>query len=226
MLMDKKLFPAAVALALLAPLATARAGTNNFGGNFCTSGLSLNFCGSVTVSATANSNGGTDVTFQVANTTSGSPMAVFTAVGINNAGFITSGATYSGLTVTQNGNSYSGWTIGSGPVGAFFVNALASTGEDLTNSISSACGPSTTRIDTCGAANPVTISFHTSDNFTDVSGASLYITAAVDNGTCVAGPGPGCAATTTTPEPATLALFATGLMGLAPAARWRRRRDS
>jgi PEP-CTERM motif-containing protein len=226
----KKLFlpAAAVAFALLAPLGTARADSHTY--DFCSTSVSLNFCGSVTVTATAAESGGTDISFTVVNTTATTPTAVFTAIGINNSA-LSNTATYSGLTVKQGAATFTGWEVGMGFVtgddGTVAVSALSSTLQNgLENSISPACSGSNPRIYTCGIggpANPVTISFHTTDSGVSVDDGStdLYVNAAAERGACVAG-----CETTTTPEPATLALFATGLLGMGgPISRFRRRRN-
>jgi hypothetical protein len=226
----KKLFlpTAAAALALLVPLATAKADSQHY--DFCSTSVSLNFCGSVTVTATAAEGGGTNISFTVVNTTATTPTAVFTAIGINNSA-LTNGAEYTNLTVTQGANTFSGWQVGMGFVtgdnGTVAVSALSSTIQNgLENSISPACSGSNPRIYTCGIGgpgNPVTISFHTTDSNISITDGStdLYVNAAAERGACVAG-----CETTTTPEPATIALFATGLLGMGgPISRFRRRRN-
>lgn len=134
----KKLIITAAAIALLVPMTAARADVNSY----CTNGLSLNFCGSVEVSAIPASDGGTNVLFKIISTGNGVPLAAFTAIGVTV------------LAKRMNATRV-------------FVNAAADTDCD----------------EECH--------------------------------------------TTTTPEPATLMLFATGLIGLAgPVSRWHRRRDS
>jgi hypothetical protein len=227
----KRLFlaTAAVAFALLAPLATARADSHSY--SFCNTGMTLNFCGTVTVAAAANASGGTDITFTVVNTTATTPQALFTAIGINNSG-LSGSATFSNFSVMYNGTDYAPyWTVGAGTVTdgggtPIAVSALSSTVDNgLVYSISSACTGTAQRLYTCGVGpnDPVVISFSISDpNVTINDGTTdLYVNAAAERGACVAG-----CETTTTPEPATIALFATGLLGMGgPISRFRRRRN-
>lgn len=226
--MKKLILPTAVAIALLAPMTSARADSFTTG-PFCTTGLSLNFCGSVEVTATAAAGGGTNVTFKVLNTSSGTPLASFIAVGINNAG-LSSSATYSNFVISQGtlsgtGASF-GWVIAPGSSGGVAVTSLAGTeGEALAWSISSQCSGSDPRFYTGCGNGEVTISFHTSDNFMLFAdgnlATSLYVNAAAESGACITCP------STVIPEPATIALVATGLLGMGgPISRWRRRRST
>jgi hypothetical protein len=169
--MKKLTLPAALAVALLVPMTSVRADSNAY--DFCTTGLSLNFCGSVVTTATANSVGGTDLSLAVINAPRESAQSEFAAIGIDDAA----------------------------------IRARPIYGDQ--------CSGTFERLYRCDRT-PVIISF---------SAAALTY-AIVSSGS------PTSSANAATdvivnPEPATIALVATGLLGLGgPLSRWRRRRNS
>jgi hypothetical protein len=231
--MKKILVLAPLVAALLAPLGTAGAQTRDWG-SFCTTGLALNFCGSVQVSAVASAGGGTDVTFTILNTSGGAlggdASAVFTGIGLDNIGL--GDPTVGPVTVTMNGTTFSGWQVEVDKQGGGGVNVdlLADTENGINNGISSACAPVNNRIATggiggCpGGSNTVTISFHISSTF-DLADASLFIKAqGAQSSVCVIGSECAPITTSAVPEPATLLLVGTGMLALAGGRRRSRRR--
>jgi hypothetical protein len=233
-LVNRLVVGALIASAITVPVASARADVNNYGA-FCTTGLVINFCGSVTVTATPAAGGGTDVVMRVLNTSGGamggSAGAVFTAIGLENV-HTDRYTTFSNIHVFLDGSSTdyaTKWQIEANKTigGGLNVDLLPHTDNGIQYGISSACGPIAKRITTggiggCpGGSHDVIISFHTSAVFL-ANDARIFIKQqGTQSSECLLGDA--CSPTTNTvPEPATLVLLGTGLFGIGGTLKRRR----
>lgn len=242
--MLKRLSTLALTLALATPLSTAKAtGTTTY--NVCGGTLGAftpGFCASVQIAVT-----GSGSLFNVAMTisnmsgTNGSfSGAIFQNIGITNiAGGVGTPAnilvTQDGATVCSNPtNDQTGgahcWNVkeDQSSAGGFNIDFLANTSAGNNLALVSACGAAipSNMLGTCLNTHPVTISFNITQDFNPATSGNLYIKAqGLGSTECITGGSTTelCTNLTTTPEPATVGLMATGLFALVPV--FRRRRD-
>ena len=238
----------ALAAGFFAPFASAKAvGIQTYdvcGGSYGTwSGFA--FCASVQVSAVAKSPNVWTVAMQIANLsgTNGSyDGSLFAQIGLDNvlgslldpASILVTqgGSTVCSNTTNNQSGSASCWSVKQDQAAAGGVNVdfLGNTSSGVNLAVASSCSGTNNYIYSCLGSAPVTISFDVNSDFNPAMSGDVYIKAQgapgsteCETGTAVQA-SQRCIPVTATPEPATLAMFGTGLAALA--AKGRRRKKS
>jgi len=245
--MTKRFAAFVLAGSLMSPFASAKAvGTQTYdvcGGTYA-SWTGFAFCASVQVSVVAAGPNVWNVAMQIANLsgTNGSYAgSLFAQIGIDNIlGALANPANIlvkqGGSTICSNPtNDQSGgancWAVKTdqSAAGGLNIDFLGQTSNGVNLGVASACSGASNYIYTCLGSAPVTISFNIDTDFNPATSGDVYIKAqgALGSTECETGTAAPlatqCSPVTATPEPATLAMFGTGLASVA-ATGWRRRK--